>query len=207
MITTQYSIRNYVRARINPSFGPHDELPFRTEIKTFSKGEIITDYGQIERCAYFLIEGLIQISIRRRNGDERILNIFEANSFFSAYMSFLTGEPSDSCIIALEDVTVEVIQRNDIVATYKHSLLSNQIRAEVIETYYVYITKMQMVLLDYSRTERYQYLLKTRPGLINMVSVKKLAQLLGMDPKSLSRIRGKIGSFCVAMLMLTSCFR
>ncbi|HOZ51705.1 MAG TPA: cyclic nucleotide-binding domain-containing protein [Chitinophagaceae bacterium] len=186
-----HSIKDFITTQIDPNFNKDDELPFPTSFKTFSKNSIITHYHHVEQNAYFLIDGMVRISMQREE-EERILEFFFPNSFFSSYTSFLTQSPSDVEIQALTDIQVEIIHYNDLQKAYQTSLLANQLGRIVAEHYYIWKTKREKDFLLKSATERYNELLAKRPELVQQIPVHMIAKYLGIKPESLSRIRKEI---------------
>jgi hypothetical protein len=71
----QYSIKQFIATNINSSFNVIDDLPFTTTQKTIAKNTIITKLNDIEKQAYFLVKGIVKISMYV-NGEERILEFF-----------------------------------------------------------------------------------------------------------------------------------
>lgn len=185
------SIKSFIAKKIDTSFHEEDDLPFHTEIKEISKNTIITRYGQVEHYAYFLLQGIVKINMNY-NGEERILEFFLPNSFFSSYTSFLTQKPSDVEITALTDIVVETIYFRDMAKAYETSLLANKLGRMVTEQYYIRKTNREKDFLTKSATERYMELLEERPELLRDIPVNMIAKYLGIKPESLSRIRKEI---------------
>ena len=186
------SIKHFIQSQINSNFKLEDELPFPTRIKHFAKNDIITKYHQIEHHAYYLLNGIVKISMIRNEEDERILEFFFPNSFFSSYTSFLTQEPSNVEIQALSDCEVEVIKQSDMQEAYKTSMLANELGRIVAEKYYIHKTNRENDSLTISATERYQALVNYRPELVQQIPVHQIAKYLGIEAESLSRIRKTI---------------
>lgn len=104
------SIKAFIKNKIESDFHLEDDLPFPTTQLHIPKNTVVTRYGQVENNAYFLLNGIIKISMLRQDGEEKILEFFFPHSFFSAYTSFLTRKPSNVQIETLSDCECEVIQ-------------------------------------------------------------------------------------------------
>lgn len=185
------SIKQFIHDYIDNGIDINDDLPFPTSLKSIAKHTILTDYGHVEQNAYFLLSGIVKISMQR-DGEERILEFFFPNSFFSSYTSFLSRLPSDVEIEALTDCEVEIIHYNDMQQAYKTSLLANRLGRMVTEQYYIRKTNREKDFLMKTATERYQELLDIRPELVQQIPVHMIAKYLGIKPESLSRIRKEI---------------
>ena len=186
------SITHFIHSNIDARFNIDDELPFPITIKHFDKHEIVTSYQQREQYAYFLVRGIVKISMMRHEEEERILEFFFPNSFFSCYTSFLTQKPSDAQIETLTECEVEVIKYSDMQKAYQSSLLANKLGRIVAEFYYIWKANREKDFLTKTATERYQNLLKLRPELVQQIPIHQIAKYLGIEPESLSRIRKAI---------------
>ena len=70
------SIKNFIATKVDTNYQLDDDLPFPISVKTFEKHTIITPYHQVEKKAYFLVRGIVKISVIREDGEERILEFF-----------------------------------------------------------------------------------------------------------------------------------
>ncbi len=166
-------------------------LPFAIREATLPPNKTITDYGQVEDCVYFLNEGLVQVTVLKKE-EERILDFFMSGDFFCAYSSFLTQTPSDVKISALGICSVSIIRRADLAKAYTTSLLANQLGLFVTQQLYLTRTQREKDFLTKSAEERYRDLMNRNPSLIQQIPVAKVAQYLGIHAESLSRIRRSI---------------
>jgi len=182
------TILEFININLKTNFKDNNELPFKVTEKTFKKGDIITSYGQIERNAYFLIRGLIEITVLK-DTEEKIVEFFLPGCFFGSYTSFLSQKPSDVQVSVLSDCDVEVIDYVELQNAYKTSLIANQLGRLATESIFIINTNREKDLLTKSAQERYDQLLSERPDLIRLVPVNKIAKYLGIHPESLSRIR------------------
>ena len=185
------TILEFINFNLKASFKNSDALPFKVTKKTFKKGDIITAYGQIERGAYFLTKGLIEITVLK-DTDEKIVEFFLPGCFFGSYTSFLTQQPSDVQVSALCHCEVEVINYDELQNAYKTSLIANQLGRLATESIFIINTKREKDFLTKSAQDRYDELLLKRPDLIRLVPVNKIAKYLGIHPESLSRLRKNI---------------
>lgn len=188
------TILEFIQKRVNPDVRNEDELPFSITRSSIKKNDIITDYGEVENEAYYLVEGIVEVSINRSGDDEKIIDFFFANNFFCSYASFLTLQPSDVHIIALTDCVIDAIPREDLVNSYSNSLISNQLARYITEQIYLKRIKREKDLLTKPADERYLDVLKEEPDLLKHIPVNKVARYLGIHPESLSRIRKTIVS-------------
>ncbi|MCI4667555.1 MAG: cyclic nucleotide-binding domain-containing protein [Bacteroidia bacterium] len=184
------NIKTFITRYVDPDF-KGDELPFPIQTFEFAKEDIITDFGEVETHAYFLTEGITQISLEK-NGTERVLDFFFPGSFFSSYTSLLKQEASDVQVMALTNCKVEAIKGVDLANAYQHSLLANKVGRIATEYNYMRRVGREKDLLSKTADERYQDIFKKHPEIINQLPVYKIASYLGIHPESLSRIRKKV---------------
>lgn len=159
--------------------------------RKFKKGDIITDYGQIERKLYFINSGFVQLTMLH-DGEEKIIDFFFQDNFVCAFTSFLKQEPSDVRITTLTDCETEEISYNDLQEAYRTSLIANQLGRILTEQIYMTKTKREKDFLTKSAQERYAELISLRPDILKFIPVNKIAKYLGIHPESLSRIRKSV---------------
>lgn len=179
---------DYLNNQFKTAFSETNHFPLPLEDKAFKKGEVITNYGQIERKLYFINSGFVQLTMLH-NGEERIIEFFFEDSFVCAYTSLLRQEPSDIRVTALCKCQTEVIGYNDLQKAYNHSLVINQIGRVLTEQIYILKTQREKDFLTKTAQERYTDLVAQRPDILKFIPVNKIAKYLGILPESLSRIR------------------
>lgn len=168
-----------------------EELPFPVTQKQVTKGEVITQYDQIENQVYFINQGIVEMTIKSYV-TEKIIDFFFENEMFCALTSFLTGIPSDVQITALTDCQVEFINRDDLSLAYKDSFDANRFGRILTEQGYIRKSNREKDFLSKTAEERYAEMLTSHSQYLNLIPVNKVAKYLGIHPESLSRIRKKM---------------
>lgn len=163
-------------------------LPFKTSLKKTIKGTRVTHYGQYEDSVYFIQSGILYTALRHKE-EERILDFHFEGSFCSSYSSLLANEPSDIRITCYTDCQLEVVNYKELKASYRTSLLANQLGRIATEKLFLERVTREKELLTLTAEERYQSLLRKKPELVQKIAVKDLSKYLGVRPESLSRIR------------------
>lgn len=184
------AIKEFIKENFNFSV-PEEGLPFPVHKKSFKKNEIVTEMGQTERRVYFVVRGIAEIDIFKE-GDNRIVDFYFPGSFFCALTSFLIQKPSEAEIVALTELEVEYLDHDDVQKAYKMSLLANQLGRHLIEQAYLVKFQREKDFLTKTADVRYLELMKTRPELLKLLPVHKIAEYIGIHPESLSRIRKAI---------------
>ncbi len=186
MILQEYLIDN-----IDTSFIDASLIPFAIHKKEIKKGEVITPLNAIENKAYFINQGIVEMSIPYLD-DEKIIDFYFEGDFFSSYASFLEESLSQVKITALTDVSVEFVVKDDLRKAYQNSLLANKIGRLVTEKLYLKKFRRETNFLVNTAERNYLDLLERDKKIIENISVIKIAKYLGIQPESLSRIRKSI---------------
>jgi CRP-like cAMP-binding protein len=158
--------------------------------KSIPRGEILLAEGQV--CSYiYVIERGCMRSYYNREGIE-INNGFSFEySFVTNLKSLRTGAPSEFCIQAAEQCVVRSFGKEELKALYTQSPEIESFGRKLLEKMLVEQEEQATFFRLYSPAERYEYLVKHQPHLLQRVSLSQLASYLGMSRETLSRIRKK----------------
>ena len=139
----------------------------------------------------FLKKGLLR-GYKIIDGKEHTHHFYVADWFATDFNSFLTGEPSQVYIEALEDSVYLEFQKKDLLNLYdtSHQLATlGRIIAE--KAFLITVEKLANMQL-HNLAEKYQLLMQSSPGLIQRVPQKYIASYLGVSEQSLSRIKKQV---------------
>lgn len=185
------TFKQFYNSKLGTTISSDGDLPYAVMPVQFSKGTVITDYGQIERAVYFLNSGIVEMSIKSYVS-EKMIDFFFEHEMFTSLTSFLLQQPSDVQMTALVDCEAEMILREDLLLAYNTSLNANRLGRIVIEQAYMNKAKREKDLLTKTAEERYAEMFRTHSNYISKIPVNKIAKYLGIHPESLSRIRKKL---------------
>lgn len=174
---------------LKKSWGHEEILPFEISINTYPKDTCIISPGDIENKINFLVSGIVETKIVKSNGNERITEFFFPNHFFCSLSSFLTQNPTDVVMTCLTDCTIESISYDDYHKVLDKSLVANKLGREIAEQSYLLRIKREKDMLMKTASERYLDLMRNRPEIFQEIPLAKIAKYLGIDPRSLSRVR------------------
>ncbi len=82
-------------------------------LKLYQPGQLVYLQGEEPECFYYLAEGRVKSFLQSENGDERVLNLYEAGSLFGE-ASFFDGLPRVSSAVALTPCRLAVIDRGTV---------------------------------------------------------------------------------------------
>lgn len=160
-------------------------------VKTYKKGTVLLEEGQVSIESYFNMGGCVRQYILV-DGEERTTAFYTEGQSISSMTSYLQKTPSNHYLACVEDTKLAVLTFDNEQELYKlHPKFESLCRLAMEEDF----GKQQAKLADYitkSPEERYLDLLKNQPELLNRVPQFHLASYLGVKPESLSRIRKRI---------------
>ena len=162
--------------------------------KSFKKKEIIIEEGALKMDVYFLRSGLVRVYCINDKGDEITFGLISENQILTNIDIILFEQPSRFYYECIEDTKTfsidfdkvqNIIERNPKLERNRKFFAMNAMKKMLqrLETF---------VLLN--PEERYLDYIEKNPTLINRVPDKYIANVLGITPVSLSRIRARIVS-------------
>lgn len=165
-----------------------DVLSFFKE-KTYKKGAHFKEGDtKIEKLG-FLVEGSARSYFINEKGNEITDQILQKNSFLSDIISVRTGDPSPIIVEILEKSTVLTAHMDDVWKLLERNLTFNILIREYIGDRSMELVKRNLLFLNGTAKERYQYILSTNPSLLNKYPLKFFASMIGVTQTQLSRIR------------------
>jgi CRP-like cAMP-binding protein len=158
--------------------------------KKINKKEFLLKDGKICNMVAYVDKGTMRI-FHTIDGNELTCDIILENSFVTDFKSLNNGEASAINIQAIDDCDLLIIDKFDLIKLYdtnKHIERLGRIMAEKIA-----IRTMEIAAsLSFDKPEmRFKKLLSTQPELFQKVPQKYLANILGISPESLSRIKAR----------------
>jgi CRP-like cAMP-binding protein len=164
-------------------------------IKSIEKGEILIREGSTDDDVFFIRNGLVRCYYTDENANEITFQLYPETHVFGNVHSIFFNEPSRFSYQTLERTKVykidfgsfnDMVSKNPGLLEFNRRYLVNRIINQL------YQRVESLVLL--SPEERYQKYVKDYPNLINRAPDKYIANILGITPVSLSRIRNRIAS-------------
>jgi CRP-like cAMP-binding protein len=161
-----------------------------TIIKNYKKGFILLREGEISKESYFVLKGCVRSYIIN-NGDEKTLEFYTEEQPILP-ISYGKDTLSEQYLECIEDSVLTVNTQeheNEMFLKYPQFESICRIMTEVM------MTNFQESFVNYKTTnpeERYLFLQKMRPYLLQRVPQYQLASYLGIKPESLSRLRKRL---------------
>ncbi len=160
------------------------------ENRTLKKGEILLNEGQKCRSFYLVDQGYLR-TYYYKNGVAINLNFTFEGSYATNIKSVKSKQPSDLIIEAGEDTLVWMFNLDTIAENFdSHPKIILFIR-RVSTILFVASEEHSKFFKMYTPTERYRYIEKNNPMLLQRIPLSQIASYLGVARETLSRIRKK----------------
>ncbi|MDQ1087137.1 MULTISPECIES: Crp/Fnr family transcriptional regulator [unclassified Siphonobacter] len=159
---------------------------------TLTKNELVVTHGQTSQRTYFVGKGCLRVCFIDEKGQEATRYFAFENQFATALVSFITSEPSEEFIQAVEPTELLYISHTDF-----HQLLDTIPQWEKFYRYYLekaYVnnTKRLMSFLIQDAAEKYRLLLAENPVIVRRLSNKLVASYLNISQETLSRLKARV---------------
>jgi CRP-like cAMP-binding protein len=156
--------------------------------KEFLKGQCLLKKGQICNHLYFVEKGWLRTYIDREGKDININFTFEGN-FTSNIKSLKTKQSSQYVIEAGERSLVTLFDKDDLLELYSHSSEIELLCRRILGTFLIESNEQVAFYKLNSPIERYEFLIKNKPQMIQRISNSQLSSYIGVARETLSRIR------------------
>ena len=146
--------------------------------------------GEVCRHLFFIQEGLTKIAFDKED-KEFIMRFFSENVLFTVFESYLTQNPSNYMIMALEATTVTKISHDTMEKLCKKHHCMETFFRKLVSVAAVKMSKRISEMLEESATNRYNLFIKENNPILHRINLGDLAKYLGITQQWLSRIRSQ----------------
>lgn len=159
-----------------------------------NKNDYLLNEGTIEKKYWFIESGFIRSYVIDTEGNDITFNLYSSGDVVIDYPSFFFFAPTKENIQALTDCVCWEIDFNIFTALFNEiSSYREQQRGLLVGSYFALKEHSISLIADQAK-DRYLKLLKTKPHIIQNISLKHIATFLGITDTSLSRIRKEIAT-------------
>ncbi|MCT4329610.1 Crp/Fnr family transcriptional regulator [Elizabethkingia anophelis] len=162
------------------------------EYKSFKRNTILEEKGNVANHLYFIISGFVYVYTNKSEVEFITTFIGSPSNMITAFESFNNGMLSKENLKTITEVTLLSINKENFAKLIHDDEKWIEVFRQIYEWGQIYNEQRFKDLIILSAEERYIKLIKTRPSLIYNVPVKILASYIGINAKSLSRIRKNI---------------
>lgn len=159
--------------------------------RTFKKGELLLEVGNINRHLGFVESGNFMFYVLA-NGEEKTTYIVGKNEFVASLKSFLKEVPSREYIRSINESKAWFITKSDLDRLLLEINGFQRFYIQVLENEICCIEDSRYNFLSLNAEQRYLKLMQEEPHLLQNIPLQYLASILGISPRHLSRIRAKI---------------
>ena len=161
------------------------------ESKSLKRNEFLLAGGSVCHFISFIASGSLR-HFHVKEGTEKTCDISFENAWVTDFQSFTNGTASAINLQAMEETTVLVIRRDNLLRLYKECPKYESFGRVMAEQVAQRSSEIAMSLSSDKPEERFTKLLDKQADLFQRVPQKYIANLLGISPESLSRIRSRI---------------
>lgn len=158
----------------------------------FPKNRIIEDEGKVPQYLYFVVSGYMRLFHYNDNGDEITSHINCPPGFITSYFNFINQTKATENVECITECELLRITKNNLDSITSKSVAFKDFSIWVFQQSIAYNENRSKELATLSAEQRYQKLIDNYPQIIHNVPLQYIASFLGMNSKSLSRIRKQI---------------
>ena len=184
-------IINNIKSFVALSQNDEDAFIKILQVKKYSKKEFILQEGEICDKIFFINSGATR-DYFNIDGEEKTVQFFFGDSWFTDYGSFLTNQPTIENLQALEPCEVVHFKKSDLYNLYVTNPVFERVGRVMAENAFMRLMSLTTMRTNQDPEERYLNLLKERPEVVERIPQHYIASYLGLQPQSLSRIRKRI---------------
>lgn len=178
-----------IRQKINISDKDAELCKEYFEPIIFPKNRIIEDEGKIPQYLYFVVSGYMRLFHYNDNGDEITSHINCPPGFITSYFNFINQTKATENVECITECELLRITKNNLDLITSKSDTFKDFSIWVFQQSIAYNENRSKELATLSAEQRYQKLIDNYPQIIHNVPLQYIASFLGMNSKSLSRIR------------------
>ena len=185
-------LRQHIENRTHLTEDEFDIVKNYFVTRKLRKKQFLLNEGEVCRYIGFVNSGCMREYTIDSRGNEHIIQFAIEDWWVSDLNSFLSGEPAEYNIDALQDSEILLLEKSA-----RDKLLDECPKMErffriLIESNHVANHRRITDSLSTSAEEKYLKFIKTYPKLFELVSQNQIASYLGITPQSLSRIRKEL---------------
>ena len=158
----------------------------------YPKNRIIEEEEKVPRYLYFIVSGFVRLFHYNDKGDEITTHINCPPGFITSYSSFASQTISDENLECITECELLRITKSNLDLLIQQSPAFKDFSILVFQQSLSYNEKRAKELATLSAEKRYLNLMTENPEILHNVPMQYIASFLGMNPKSLSRIRKQI---------------
>jgi CRP-like cAMP-binding protein len=183
------NLLNIIRQQVGISDSDSELCTEYFEPVVFPKNRIIESEGRIPQYLYFVVSGYMRLFHYNDNGNEITSHINCPPGFITSYFNFINQTKANENVECITQCELLRITRNNLDLLTSKSETFKNFSIWVFQQSIVYNENRSKELATLTAEQRYLKLIDNYPHIIHNVPLQYIASFLGMNSKSLSRIR------------------
>jgi CRP-like cAMP-binding protein len=184
------ALSSFIRSQIDIPDSDLQTILSKFREQTIGKGRFLVKKGQYVTSYYFIQSGGLRIYFDKDEKEITGWLAFE-NDFFTELNSLRSGQPTAFQIQALENTTLQTIDKTQMELLYEQFPLWQQFGRQVWEDAFLKVINGILSYQTMTAEERYLHMMQ-QSDILQRVPLKQLASYLGITQTSLSRLRKNI---------------
>lgn len=180
-----------IRRHIDPT--AEEETYFLSLLQTtqVKKRRFLLQEGDVCRHSAFVTTGCLRSYTVDDNGFEHILQFAPEGWWIADMYSFISGQPGQLYIDALEDTELLLLSKNRQEQLYLDVPKFERFFRIIVENSLVAGRQRILDNMSQSAAQRYEQFCRQYPSLIHRLPQKQIAAYIGVTPEFLSKLRGE----------------
>lgn len=158
----------------------------------YPKNRVIEEENKIPKYLYFVVSGFVRLFHYNDKGDQVTTHINCPPGFITSYFNFVNQTRSGENLECITECELLRITKSDLDLLTQKSPALKDFNILVFQQSLAYNETRSKELATLTAEQRYQNLIKNYPEILHNVPLQYIASFLGMNAKSLSRIRKEI---------------
>lgn len=155
----------------------------------YPKNRIIEEENKIPKYLYFVVSGFVRLFHYNEKGDEVTTHINCPPGFITSYSNFINQSRSNENLECITECELLRITKSNLDTLTLQSAAFKDFSISVFQQSLTYNEIRSNELATLTAEQRYQKLMENYPEILYNVPLQYIASFLGMNAKSLSRIR------------------
>lgn len=156
------------------------------------RNTLLEEDGKIPKYIYFVITGYVRLFSYDTNGNVNTSHFNCPPGFITSYQHFVNETRSNENVEAVTDCELLRLSKKNLDTISSQSSAFKEYSIYVLQQSMIYNDNRSKELATLTAEQRYLKLMENYPQLTQQVPLQYIASFLGMNPKSLSRIRKNV---------------
>lgn len=162
------------------------------EYRTLAKGETLLGIGDVCNYVGRVDQGIMRMYYSNETGQDISFSFYLPGDVFTQYEGLLTEQVSTMEIQAMSTARVTLLPKKELFELCESSFYWQKIGRLMSDAMFLSAKERIDFLLFLTPEQRYRYLMREQPQIIQLLSQKDIASYLGIQPQSLSSMKKRL---------------